>query len=83
MPQGVHKGQRVVLTVDREEYAAWKELSEKTEKPVATIMREVLSLTLPSMTEVIDVMDNYKDDPEAFDEMMGRLLWKLLKVRAE
>jgi hypothetical protein len=79
MPQGKHKGVRVVLTVDQERYEEWKRLSGAAEMPVATMMRESLDMILPSLIEVHDLVHKHKEEPEVMEEMMGRILWRTIK----
>lgn len=82
MPQGKHKGVRVVLTVSQENYAEWKRLAEAAGLPVATMMRETLDMALPSISDVWAAVEKHRGEPEALDEVMGRILWQAVKKGA-
>lgn len=83
MPQGKHKGVRVLLTLDPERYAEWKEMAEAAEMPVATMLRETLDMAQPSIAEVWKAVRVFKDEPKELDqamsEIMGRVMWGAIK----
>ncbi len=78
MPQGVHKGARVVLTLDRDAYARWKEHAAALNMPTATLLRQLLELSEPSMAEMVANLDRIKQ-AESLDEVLGPLLLRTLR----
>lgn len=83
MPQGKHKGARVILTMDRDRFAEWKRLAEAAGLPVATMMRETLDAALPSIVEVHAAVQQFQNEPEVMDEVMGRIVWQAIKSGAK
>lgn len=73
----------MLVTLDSDNYAEWKRMAEGAGMPVATLIRESLDMMLPSMRDVFEVVKMHRDEPEVMDEVMGRILWKAIKVGAK
>lgn len=79
MPQGKHKGSRVLLTLDKDAYAHWKDCAEKLDMPTATLLRQVLEAAREPMGEVADAAEAMRSGEIDTDALLARLMLGLVK----
>ena len=79
MPQGKHKGVRVVLTLEPESYEVWKSYAAKMDMPTATLLREVLETAREPMGEVVEASAALRSGEIDVDALLGRLLLGVVK----
>lgn len=76
MPAGVHKGVRVLLTIDRETHARWKDYAESLDMPVASLLRHVLELNEPTMQALASSTKALKSGEEDIENVLGPILFR-------
>lgn len=79
MPQGTHKGARVVLTLDRDSYARWQAHSAALGLPTATLLRQLLEVSEPVAAEMVAQLDRIQQKDSTVDEILGPILLRLLR----
>lgn len=81
MPAGIHKGRRVLLTIDQDTYAQWQEIARMMGNlPVATAMRNHLEAMSPGLLKNMKDSEQALAEGKSFDELMGRAVWEMLKA---
>lgn len=81
MPAGIHKGKRVVLTLDQETYDQWIEIAKAMgDLPVATAIRINLERTTPMLGKSIKDVQKALDNGTDLEDVMGRALWEVVKT---
>ncbi len=79
MPQGKHKGARVVLTMDRDVYARWQAHAAALGLPTATLLRQLLELTEPVAADMVGQLDRIRQPDSTIDEILGPILLRTLR----
>lgn len=79
MPQGKHKGARVVLTLDKEAYARWQSHAAALDMPTATLLRQLLELSEPVAAEMVGQLERIRQPDSTLDEVLGPILLRTLR----
>lgn len=79
MPQGKHKGARVLLTLDHDSYARWQAHAAALGLPTATLLRQLLEQTEPVAAEMVAQLDRIRQPDTTADEILGPLLLRALR----
>lgn len=79
MPQGIHKGARVVLTLDRDAYARWQAHAAALGMPTATLLRQLLEVAEPTAAEMVAQLERIKQPDSTIDEVLGPILLRTLR----
>lgn len=79
MPQGKHKGARVVLTLDHDAYARWQAHAAALGLPTATLLRQLLEMSEPVAAEMVAQLDRIRQPDSTIDEVLGPILMRTLR----
>lgn len=79
MPQGKHKGIRVLLTLDRDAYARWQSHAAALGMPTATLLRHLLDVSEPVTAEMVAQLERIKQPDSTIDEILGPILVRTLR----
>lgn len=79
MPQGKHKGARVVLTLDQDAYARWQSHAAALGLPTATLLRQLLETSEPVAAEMVAQLDRIRQPDSTIDEILGPILLRTLR----
>jgi len=79
MPQGTHKGARVVLTLDRDAYARWQAHAAALGMPTATLLRQLLELSEPVAADMVAQLERIRQPDSTLDEVLGPILLRTLR----
>jgi len=83
MPQGKHKGARVLLTLDKDAYARWQAYAAAMGMPTATLLRELLEIAEQPMAELVGNLERLKQPGANVDEILGPILLRALRTLDE